>query len=136
MKKEIFLSIMSMFYSCDNSSNCSVSLQLAKEQSCNIIVSNNINKNSHWGGGGMLKFKGIDIASREEVLYKSKTRSWTPLSDYINIGDTVVKMEGEEIMYVLKKDSIVIRNLSNICDTDFDWRTDAYTFILRDSISE
>lgn len=137
MKKEFLLSIILilLFFSCDNLGNCSVSLRLAKEQSCNIIVTDNINKSSHWGGGH-LKLKGIDLITREEVLYKSNAREWNPLSDYINIGDTVVKNEGEAIMYVYKKDSIVIRNLSNMCNTDFDWKKDVYTFILRDSISE
>ena len=37
-------------------------------------------------------------------------------------------------MYVYKKDSIVIRDLSNMCDKDFDWKKDVYTFILRDTI--
>lgn len=127
---------MIVFFSCDNSGNYSVSLRLAKEQNCNIIVTDNINKSSHWGGGGHLKLKGIDLITREEVLYKSNAREWNPLSDYINIGDTVVKNEGEAIMYVYKKDSIVIKNLSNMCKKDFDWKKDVYTFILRDSISE
>ena len=123
---------MLLFFSCDNLGNCSVSLQLAKEQSCNIIVTDN--KAPIWGGDGTLRFRGIDLNSREQVLYKSKSRGWRPLSDYINIGDTVVKNEGEAIMYVYKKDSIVIRNLSNMCNTDFDWKKDVYTFILRDTI--
>lgn len=136
MKKEFLLSIISMllFFSCDNSGNCSVVMN--KRQSCNIVVTDNIGKSSHWGGGGLLKFKGIDLTTGEVVLYKSKTREWRPLSDYINIGDTVVKNEGEAMMYVYKKDSIVIRNLNNICNADFDWKKDVYTFILRDSISE
>ena len=135
MKKEFLLSIILMivFFSCDNSGNCSVSLQLAKEQSCNIVVTDNINKSSHWATPN-LKLKGIDLATGKEVLYKSKAREWNPLSDYINIGDTVVKNEGEAIMYVYKKDSIVIRNLSNMCKKDFDWKKDVYTFILRDTI--
>lgn len=121
---------MIVFFSCDNSGNCSVSLQLAKKQSCNIIVTDNINKSSSWAIAG-LKFKGINLTNGEEVLYKSDAREWNPLSDYINIGDTVVKNEGEAIMYVYKKDSIVTRNLSNICNVDFDWEKDVYTFILR-----
>ena len=124
---------MLVFFSCDNSGNCSVSLQLAKEQSCNIIVTDNINKSSSWAIAG-LNFKGIDLTNGEEVLYKSNAREWNPLSDYINVGDTVVKNEGEAVIYVYKKDSIVIRNLNNICNADFDWKKDVYTFILRDSI--
>jgi hypothetical protein len=133
MKKEIFLSIILVLvlFSCD-SGNCSDAY--FKQQSCHIIVTDNINKSSHWGGGGRLKFKGIDLVKGEEVLYKSKTRVWRPLSDYINIGDTVVKNEGEIIMYVYKKDSIVKMNLSKICKEDFDLRKDVYTFILRDTI--
>lgn len=136
MKKEFLLSIilMLLFFSCDNSGNCSVNLQLAKEQSCNIVVTDNINRSSHWGGNGILQFKGIDLITAEKVLYKSKIREWKVLSDYINIGDTVVKNEGEAVMYVYKKDSIVIRNLNNICNADFDWKKDVYTFILRDTI--
>ena len=133
MKKEFLLSIilMLLFFSCDNSGNCSSAY--FKQQSCNIIVTNNINKSSHWGGGH-LKLKGIDLTTGEEVLYKSKAREWNTLSDYINIGDTVVKNEGEIIMYVYKKDSIVKMNLSKICKEGFDLRKDVYTFILRDTI--
>ena len=125
---------MLLFFSCNNSENCSSAY--FKQQNCNMVVTDNINKSSHWGGNGILKFKGIDLVIGEEVLYKSKTRVWSPLSDYINIGDTVVKNEGEAIMYVYKKDSIVIDDLSKICNPDFDWKKDEYTFILRDSISE
>lgn len=119
--------------SCNNSNQdfCFGNLELSKEQKCNIIVSDNINKSSHWGGGGYLKFKGIDINTGKDVVYKAKSREWSPLSEYINVGDTVVKNEGEAIMYVYKKDSIVIRDLSNMCDKDFDWEKDVYTFILR-----
>src|SRR5690606_19769595 len=120
---------------CDTSGSCSVYLASDKQQSCNIVVTDNINKSSRWVSAS-LKFKGIDLTTGKEVLYKSKTRDWSPLYIYINIGDTVVKNEGEAIMYVYKKDSIVIRNLSNMCNTDFDWKKDVYTFILRDSISE
>ncbi len=134
MKKEFLLSIilMLLFFSCDNSGNCSNAY--FKQQNCNIVVTDNINKSSHWGGGGHLKFKGIDLTTGEEVLYKSKAREWNPLSDYINIGDTVVKNEGEAIMYVYKRDSIVVDDLSKICNPDFDWEKDEYTFILRDTI--
>ena len=118
---------------CDTSGSCSVYLASNKQQSCNIVVTDNIRKSSHWATPN-LKLKGIDLATGKEVLYKSKAREWGPLSDYINIGDTVVKNEGEAIMYVYKKDSIVIRDLSNMCDKDFDWKKDVYTFILRDTI--
>jgi hypothetical protein len=133
MKKEIFLSIILVlvFFSCDNSENCSNVYN--KQQNCNVVVTDNINKSSHWVSA-KLKFKGIDLTTNEEILYKSKTRDWGALSDYINIGDTVVKNEGEIIMYVYKKDSIVIMNLSKICKEGFDLRKDVYTFILRDTI--
>lgn len=123
---------MFLFFSCNNSGNCSSAY--FKQQNCNIVVTDNINKSSHWVSAD-LKFKGIDPATAKEVMYKSKTRVWGPLSDYINIGDTVVKNEGEAIMYVYKKDSIVIMNLSKICKEDFDLRKDVYTFILRDTIN-
>ena len=118
--------------SCDTSGSCST--YLAKQQNCNIVVTDNINKSSHWISAD-LKLKGIDLITGEEVLYKSKAREWAPLSDYINIGDTVVKIEGEAVMYVYKKDSIIIRNLSNMCKKNFDWKKDVYTFILRDTIN-
>lgn len=134
MKKILFLilSLNLLYTSCNKSNNCSVILNIDKKQSCNIVVTDN--KAPIWGGDGTLRFRGIDLNSREQVLYKSKSRGWRPLSDYINIGDTVVKNEGEAIMYVYKKDSIVIRNLSNMCKKDFDWKKDVYTFILRDTI--
>lgn len=124
----LFFCILSA--SCDTSGDCSF---YAKQQKCNIVVTDNINKSSHWVSA-RLKLTGIDLITGKEVLYKSKTRDWGQLSDYINIGDTVVKNEGEAIMYVYKKDSIVIDDLSNMCNPDFDWKTDEYTFILRDSI--
>lgn len=121
-----------MIYSCNPIENCSGAYN--KSQSCNIIVTDNINKSSHWISAD-LKLKGINLINGEDVLYKSKTRDWGALSDYINIGDTVVKNEGEAIMYVYKKDSIVKMDLSDICKEDFDLRKDAYTFILRDTIN-
>ena len=121
-----------LIVSCDTSGDC---LFYTKQQNCNIVVTDNINKSSHWVSA-RLKFKGIDLTTGKEVLYKSKTRDWRALSDYINIRDTVVKNEGEAVMYVYKKDSIVIMNLSEICKEDFDLRKNVYTFILRDSISE
>ena len=140
MKKEFIFNIalVLILFSCDNSNQnaCFGSLSLIKEQKCNIVVDDNITKSSFWGANGYLKFKGIDIDTKKIIIYKAKGRDWSPLSDYINIGDTVIKNEGEAIMYVYKKDSIVIRNLSNMCKKDFDWKKDVYTFILRDSISE
>lgn len=46
-----------------------------------MVVTDNINKSSHWGGDGILKIKGIDIATGKEILYKSKTREWNTLSN-------------------------------------------------------
>ena len=134
MKKEFLLSniLMLLFFSCNNSENCSSAY--FKQQNCNIVVTDNIRKSSHWATPN-LKLKGIDLATGKEVLYKSKAREWGPLSDYINIGDTVVKNEGEAIMYVYKRDSIVVDDLSKICNPDFDWEKDEYTFILRDTIN-
>jgi len=123
---------MLLFFSCGNSENCSSAY--FKQQNCNIVVTDNIRKSSHWGIPN-LRLKGIDLITEKEVLYKSKAREWGPLSDYINIGDTVVKNEGEAIMYVYKKDSIVIDDLTKICNPDFDWEKDEYTFILRDTIN-
>ncbi|MFA7448885.1 MAG: hypothetical protein WCY77_10645 [Weeksellaceae bacterium] len=134
MKKSLLI-ILSYFifsYSCDTGNGCSNVYN--KQQNCNVVVTYNINKSSHWVSA-KLKFKGIDLTTNEEILYKSKTRDWGALSDYINIGDTVVKNEGEIIMYVYKKDSIVKMNLSKICKEDFDLRKDVYTFILRDTIN-
>lgn len=139
MKKKLIVKItlVLVFLSCSNSNPdiCLGNLSLIREQKCNIVVEDNINKSSRWGGGGYLKFKGININTREKVVYKAKAREWIPLSEYINIGDTVVKNEGEAVMRVYKKDSIVIRNLSNMCKKDFDWAKDVYTFILRDTIN-
>lgn len=138
MKKRLIFktALMFLLFSCNNSSSdvCFGALKLIKEQECNIIVSDNINKSSHWGGGGYLKFKGIEISTGKEVIYKSKERSWLPLNEFVNVGDTVVKNEGEAIMYVYKRDSIVKRDLSNLCKSNFDWNKDVYTFILRDTV--
>lgn len=120
-----------VFTCCESEESCAFNLRLTREQSSNIIVTDNINKSSHWGGNGLLKLRGITVDSQNEILFKSKSRGWSPLSDFINVGDTVVKKEGEAIMYVYKRDSIVKRDLSNMCDKDFDWEKDVYTFILR-----
>ena len=126
----LFFCILSA--SCNTNGDC---LFYTKQQNCNIVVTDNINKSSHWVSA-RLKLTGKDLITGKEVLYKSKTRDWGALSDYINIGDTVVKNEGEVIMYVYKKDSIVEMNLSRICKKDFNLYKDAYTFILRDSNRE
>lgn len=127
----IIVSFYLLIYSCDTSGDC---LFYTKQQNCNIVVTDNINKSSHWVSA-RLKFKGIDLTMDKEVLYKSKTRDWGALSDFINIGDTVAKNEGEAIMYVYKKDSIVKMDLRNICKEDFDLRKGVYTFTLRDTIN-
>lgn len=133
MKKTInSLLIMFLFFACNNSGNCSSAY--FKQQNCNIVVTDNIRKSTHWATPN-LRLKGIDLTTGRKVFYKSIAREWGPLSDYINIGDTVVKNEGEAIMYVYKKDSIVIDDLTKICNPDFDWEKDEYTFISRDTIN-
>ena len=100
--------------------NCSKANKALQKNNCNIVVTENLNKTPHWGYHN-LKIKGKDIESQKVILFNPEPRAWRPLSDYINVGDTITKNEGEAIMYVFKKDSIVEMNLVNICKEEFDW---------------
>lgn len=114
-RKTLIFSTLFLFYnSCNNEMNCSKVYQSIKRNNCNIVVTENKN-NTYY-----LKIKGIDIPSQEFITF-TESRMWRPLSEYINVGDTVLKNEGEPIMYVFKKDFIVEMNHVGLCNENFDW---------------
>lgn len=119
--KKLILGLVVLFFnSCNSESGCLEAYEIIKKYNCNIIVTKNFHKSSHWHYQG-LKIKGKNIESQELTFFKTESRSWNSLSDYINEGDTLIKNEGEAIMYVYKKDSIVEMNLIGRCKDDFDW---------------
>lgn len=118
--KKLILGLVVLFFnSCNSESGCLEAYKIIKKYNCNIVVTENFHKSSHWHYHG-LKIKGENIESQELTLFKTESRSWNSLSDYINEGDTLIKNEGEAIMYVYKKDSIVEMNLVGRCKDDFD----------------
>ncbi len=136
MKKNIltFILLSLLSFSCDNDAICLEQYKDLQRNKCNIVVTENITKNSSFGHNN-LKIKGKDIITQRIIPFNPSPRGWNSLADYISIGDTVVKQYGEAIMYVYKKDSIVEMNLVDICDEDFDWDK-ILNITLRDSIGK
>lgn len=98
-----------------HSSNCEVNYESLKRGSCNLIALE-VDKKSPY-----LKIEGIDLETKRVTCFNPDSRSWHPLTDYISIGDTVVKLYGVPITTVFKKDSIVSFNYENLCDKDFNF---------------
>lgn len=122
MKKIILLSLIIslLVTSCNEKEICLEQYKFLQKDSCNIIVTENITKNTSIKIN-YLKIKGIDIKTQKSKVFETSPRTWNALAEYINIGDTVVKKNGEAIMYVYKRDSIVEMNEVDICNQDFDW---------------
>lgn len=113
--------IVLFFYtSCDNKKICLEQYKYLQQDSCNIVVTENITKNSSIGINS-LKIKGIDVITQKEIIFETSPRTWNALAEYISVGDTVVKKSDEAIMYVFKTESIVEMNEVGICNEDFDW---------------
>ena len=49
---------------------------------------------------------------------------WIPISEHINIGDTIIKKKGDPIIYVYKNDSIIVHAFENFCQKSINHKTD------------
>lgn len=120
MKKILFFSLLVIFCACSKEKICLEGYKSLRQGDCNMFVEENINKSSTFAEY-QLNLKGRDITTNEEVIFKPNPRGWEGYYGYINIGDTVVKKEGEPVIYVLKKDSILKISFENFCDDNFDF---------------
>lgn len=114
--------------------HCEHGQKLLFKEKCNLIVERNYNTEKSSFALGTLKIRGTDAETGKEELFGGD-RGWEPFAKHIFIGDTVVKKEGEAIMRIYKKDSIITLSYQNVCDENFDW-DNILTFVLRDSISK
>ena len=112
--------IIFLLLSCDDKAICLDQYKELQRNQCNIVVTKNITRTSKFAHNN-LKLEGKKIENHQVILFDPSPRAWNSLSDYISIGDTVLKNYGEAIMYVYKKDSIIEMNLVDICEEDFDW---------------
>ena len=101
MKITAFILIGILFYSCNNI-NCEKLAENARDRECKIIVQK------------MPKFfspsldaQGINPETGEQCTCSDGGRWWNQYTQYIEIGDTIIKKKGELIFSIHKKDTIL-----------------------------
>lgn len=115
-------------------SQCDDFHKIVLNQQINIIVDKNYNTEDSSFALGTLKLIGRNTETNENEKFHPDTRGWQPFAQYIAIGDTVIKKNGEAIMYIYKKDSIVSISYENFCDKTKYNQNKVLKIIKRDSI--
>ena|SRR5690554_1610669 len=135
MKKTVFIILLIILNSCTEEFQCESTYNYFLKNNCNIVVEKNLNKSSSFAQS-YLNIKGKDLNTNKVVKFKPEPRGWEPYAKYISVGDTVVKKEGEAIMRIYKKDSVITVSYDNYCNKEKFNRENILTFVLRDSIKK
>lgn len=118
--------IILFFISCDN---CERFYDDINNLESNIIVTKNLTKEQSFP---KVVIEGLSLKTKKIETLSTQNRSWIGISKYIKIGDTVIKKKREPIMYVYKKDSIIIRSFENFCNKElYNKNFEAFKFIKR-----
>ncbi|HJD86282.1 hypothetical protein NZD85_00045 [Empedobacter stercoris] len=122
----ILIMIILFFISCDN---CERFYDDINNLESNIIVTKNLTKEQSFP---KVFIEGLSLKTKNKEILSTENRSLIGISKYIKIGDTVIKKKGEPIMYVYKKDSIIIRSFENFCNKElYNKNFEAFKFIKR-----
>lgn len=114
----ILIMIILFFISCDN---CERFYDDINNLESNIIVTKNLTKEQSFP---KVVIEGLSLKTKKIETLSTQNRSWIGISKYIKIGDTVIKKKREPIMYVYKKDSIIVHAFENFCQKSINHKTD------------
>jgi len=124
--KLIYILILLFCISCDN---CERFYQDINNLESDLIVTKNLTREQSFP---KVVIEGLNLKTKSKETLSTQNRSWIGISKYIKIGDTVIKKKGEPIMYVYKKDSIIIRSFENFCNKEiYNKNFEAFKFIKR-----
>ena len=124
--KLIYILILLFCISCDN---CERFYQDINNLESDLIVTKNLTREQSFP---KVVIEGLNLKTKSKETLSTQNRSWIGISKYIKIGDTVKKKKGEPIMYVYKKDSIIIRSFENFCNKEiYNKNFEAFKFIKR-----
>lgn len=79
----------------------------------------------HNWGGNRTDYAGISLDTGEETRFKTNDPHYLDTSDYVEIGDTLIKNRGTSSILLLKKDSVIVFKF--YCENDFT-QTDLLSF--------
>ncbi|MBS7332433.1 MAG: hypothetical protein KIG88_02395 [Weeksellaceae bacterium] len=116
--KSIYILILFFCISCDN---CERFYDDINNLESNIIVTKNLTKEQSFP---KVVIEGLSLKTTKKETLSTQNRMWIPISEHINIGDTIIKKKGEPIMYVYKKDSIIVHAFENFCQKSINHKTD------------
>ena len=136
MKKKILLSILLLIFQACGESQCIDFHKLVLKQHCNLIVERNYNTEERSFSLSTLKLEGLNIETKKSEIFHPETRGWRPYTKHIAISDTVVKKQGEAIMRIYKKDSIITISYEDFCDKTKFNQDNVLKIIVRDSIGK
>lgn len=90
--------------SCIETMTCEESLNSIKNDHMNMVL---LKLDNPWRGFRK-DFTGTDINNGKLINFKSNSLSYPALNDYTEIGDTLKKNRGSNIIFLMKKDSIIV----------------------------
>ncbi|MCA4808310.1 hypothetical protein IF128_00815 [Empedobacter stercoris] len=105
----ILIMIILFFISCDN---CEKFYDDINNLESNIIVTKNLTKEQSFP---KVVIEGLRLKTTKKETLSTQNRMWIPISEHINIGDTIIKKKGDPIIYVYKNDSIIVHAFENFC---------------------
>ena len=136
MKKIALIILLIVSCSCNDESQCKSYYRKMLDYHCNIEVNRNFNIENSSFVISTLKIRGTNIETGKIETFQPDQRFWEQHSKHISIGDTVIKKEGEAIMRIYKKDSVITVSYDNYCNKEEFNRENILTFVLRDSIKK
>lgn len=102
MKKIIILLLgISLLSSC-LSPDCEKLANYDRKKECLLII-----KKMPFFDTRYLNAEGIRLKTGEYCKCRDDDNWWTQYSDYMSVGDTIIKRKGELVFYIHKKDTIL-----------------------------
>lgn len=99
--KTLILAIASTLISCTQI-DCEKLKQPARERECLVIVEKFLPYQEY-----SLNVKGRNLINNEDCICKDEGRWWNQYRDLIELGDTIIKRNGELTFNIHKKDTIL-----------------------------
>lgn len=81
--------------------DCERNADSARNLECLLILENKPSNSNY------LKVEGRSINSNIKKIFTDNDRYWALFKDYMSVGDTLIKLKGELVFYIHKKDTIL-----------------------------